>query len=201
MYRCRHRGQGCAQPARTNTGLARAAVLGMKLLRDDQDLQAAIRRTLAAGGRTEPGRARRRRRTGPAETLGALSDKRRKLLDLYYRDGISPELFSEEEARLCAAIEAARIEASNEQAQDRIQSELEARFDQVASLLQALDIETVWSAAEEQERRVLVEELVEAVGVYPDHLEVTVMGAPPLNVLYGEVGLKESGFVGVGGGT
>jgi hypothetical protein len=52
MYRCRHRGQGCVQPARTNTGLTRAAVLGMKLLRDDQDLQAAIRRNLAVGGRT-----------------------------------------------------------------------------------------------------------------------------------------------------
>jgi len=91
--------------------------------------------------------------------------------------------------------------ASNEQAQNRIQNELEARFDQVASLLQSLDIEAVWMAAQEQERRVLVEELVEAVGVFPDHLEVTVTGAPPLNVRYGEVGLKESGFVGVGGGT
>ena len=173
----------------------------MKLLRDDQDLQAAIRRNLAAGGRTEPARARRHRRTGPGETLGALSDKRRKLLELYYRDGISADLFTEEEARLCAAIEATRNEASNEQAQSRIQNELEARFDQVASLLQSLDIEAVWMAAEEQERRVLVEELVEAVGVFPDHLEVTVTGAPPLNVLYQEVGLKESGFVGVGGGT
>ena len=80
-------------------------------------------------------------------------------------------------------------------------NELEARFDQVAALLQELDIEAVWGAAEEQERRVLVEELVESVGVFPDHLEVTVTGAPPLNVLYQEVGLKQSGFVGVGGGT
>jgi len=108
---------------------------------------------------------------------------------------------ADSESRLCAAIEAARNEASNEQAQNSIQSELEARFDQVASLLQSLDIEAVWTAAEEQERRVLIEELVEAVGVFPDHLEVTVTGAPPLNLLYGEVGLKESGFVGVGGGT
>lgn len=36
-------------------------------------------------------------------------------------------------------------------------------------------------------------------GVFPDHLELTVTGAPPLNVLYGDVGLKKSGFVGVGG--
>jgi hypothetical protein len=37
-----HRGQGCAQPARTNTGLTRAAILGMKLLGGDQRLQEAI---------------------------------------------------------------------------------------------------------------------------------------------------------------
>ena len=49
--------------------------------------------------------------------------------------------------------------------------------------------------------RVLVEELVEWVTVYPDHLEVTVAGTPPLNVLYGEVGLKESENVRVGEGT
>ncbi len=173
----------------------------MKLLRDDQDLQAAIRRNLAAGGRSEPAGARRRRRTGPAEALGALSDKRRKLLERYYRDGISAELFTEAETRLCAAIEAARNEAIGGQAQVRIQNELEARFDQVASLLESLDIEAFWTAAEEHERRVLVEELAEVVGVFPDHLEVTVTGAPPLNLRYGEVGLKESGFVGVGGGV
>ena len=119
------------------------------------------------------------------ETLGALSDKRRKLLDLYYRDGISAELFSEEEARLCASIEAACNEASEEEAQNRIQNDLEVRFDQVAALLRDLEIEAVWSAAEEHERPVLVEELVEAVGVYPDHLEVTMSGAPALNGLYG----------------
>ena len=201
LYRCRHRGQGCAQPARTNTGLVLAAVLGLKLLGGDQRLQAAIRRHLAAGGRPEPGRARRRRRTGPAETLGTLSAQRRKLLDLYYQDGISAECFAEEEARLCAAIEAARNEASEEEAQGRRQGELEMRFEEVAAILRDLDVEAVWMAAEDQERRILIEELVEWVSVFPDHLEVTVSGAPPLHVLYSEVGLKESGFVRVGGGT
>ncbi len=43
------------------------------------------------------GTRRRRRRTGPAETLGTLSAQRRKLLDLYYQDGIRAELFAEEE--------------------------------------------------------------------------------------------------------
>jgi hypothetical protein len=37
--------------------------------------------------------------------------------------------------------------------------------------------------------------------VLPDHLEVTINGAPTLNVLYGEVGLKKSDFDRVGGGT
>jgi hypothetical protein len=39
------------------------------------------------------------------------------------------------------------------------------------------------------------------VTVLPDHLEVTVSGAPRLHVLYQEVGLKEPYFSGVGGGT
>ena len=37
------------------------------------------------------------------------------------------------------------------------------------------------------------------VSVFPEHLEVTVTGASPLNVLFTEVGRKESENVGVGG--
>jgi hypothetical protein len=49
------------------------------------------------------------------------------------------------------------------------------------------------------ERRVLVNELVDHVAVYPDHLEVAVHGVPKLNVLLAEVGLVEqSGFSRVG---
>ena len=46
LYRCHHRGQGCSQPRRTNNGLLRAAVLGLRLIGDDDQLQAAIRREL-----------------------------------------------------------------------------------------------------------------------------------------------------------
>ena len=46
LYRCHHRGQGCRQPRRTNIGLHRAAVLGLQLIGDDVELQAAIRREL-----------------------------------------------------------------------------------------------------------------------------------------------------------
>ena len=49
----------------------------------------------------------------------------------------------------------------------------------------------------------LVEELVERVAVFPDHLEVSIAGAPRLNVGLAEVGLggNQSQNVGVGGGT
>ena len=73
----------------------------------------------------------------------------------------------------------------------------------MAALLQDLDLDTAWDEATDPERRVLVEELVEKVAVFPDHLEVTIAGAPRLNVGLAEVGLggKQSENVGVGGGT
>jgi hypothetical protein len=71
----------------------------------------------------------------------------------------------------------------------------------VAEVLSSLDVGAVWSAAVEDERRVLVEEFLEWVTVFPDHLEVSVIGAPALNVRLCEVGLKESEIVGVGGPT
>jgi hypothetical protein len=48
----------------------------------------------------------------------------------------------------------------------------------------------------------MVEEWVDSVAMFPDHLEVTVSGAPRLNVLLGEVGLTGGGgsSVSVGGG-
>ena len=93
-YRCRHRGQGCAQPRRTNVGLLRAAALGLRLIGDDVELQAAIRRELErartpaakAGG----GNARRFRHV--AEDLVG---QRRKLLRLYYADKIGADLFAD----------------------------------------------------------------------------------------------------------
>ncbi len=62
---------------------------------------------------------------------------------------------------------------------------------------------------DEREKRLVVEELVEAIVFFPDHLEVKVSRAPRLNVLLGEVGLREDlpktkaetlSNVGVGGG-
>jgi hypothetical protein len=55
----------------------------------------------------------------------------------------------------------------------------------VRALLDGLAAElraAAWDEATDPERRVLVEELVEQVTVFPDHLEIKVAGAPRLNV-------------------
>jgi hypothetical protein len=131
--------------------------------------------------------------------LGTLSDERRKLLKLYYADGISMEGFKEEEQRLVDAIESARAQATEEQLEALAMNDLELRFEQVIDLLRELNIDAFWNAANDEERKILIQELIEWVKVFPDHLEVKVSGAPPLNVLLGEVGLKVPEIVGVGG--
>lgn len=63
-----------------------------------------------------------------------------------------------------------------------------------ATRTRAVDARTeeIWRCADDTEKRILVEELVEWVTIFPDHLEVTGAGAPALNVLYSEVGLMGS---------
>ena len=201
FYRCRHRGEGCRQPARTAKGLARAAVLGLRLVSTDGDLQEAIRRKLSGGSRETSARTSRRPQKAPADVMRDLSERRRKLLDLFYNGKISMDLFEEEEGRLTLSIEAARSQAAAESDEEAARSDLDEHFERVAAALRDLDVDQVWEAATDQERRVLIEELLEWVTVFPDHLEVTVVGTPPLAVSFGEVGLKESQNVGVGGGT
>lgn len=201
FYRCRSRGEGCKQPARTTVGLVRAAVLGLQIVGSDELLHEAIRRKLSGGSRETPGRASRRSRKAPTDTMKELTKRRDKLLGLYFRGNITDSYFKEEERDLTLAIEAARNQIAAESEEEVARTQLEEHFERVAAILRDLDIDQVWEAADDQERRVLVEELLEWVTVLPDHLEVTVVGAPPLAVSYGEVGLKESQIVGVGGGT
>ncbi|MGB6057196.1 MAG: recombinase family protein [Microthrixaceae bacterium] len=182
IYRCKHRGKGCDMPGRSAKGLHRAAVLGLDLLGQDHELQTAIRVELS-------------RHLEPAEpangrTVGALKAKRAKLLELYYDDKISPELFHEEERRLStqlAELETANTEHRRREAE---RSELGQRFEEVAEFLAAADIHAVWDEATERERKTLIEDLVDAVYVYPDHLRVVACGAPPLKVDLTEVGLR-----------
>jgi len=64
-----------------------------------------------------------------------------------------------------------------------------------------MDFAEVWEDASQEKRRVLVVEVIDAVTVFDDHLAVKVAGAPPLKVSFGEVGLKESESLCVGGPT
>jgi site-specific DNA recombinase len=201
MYRCAHRGTGCRQPRRSSKGLLRAALLGVRLVSSDESLQGAIRREIEGTRRSgrEPGRRGTQR---SAKALADLTERRRKLLELHYQDRISGEFFAEEEQRLTADLERVRIELDAGNQEEERQSELATRFEEVLTVLRDLDLDRVWEAATDQERRVLIEELVESVAIFPDHLEVQVHGAPRLNVLLSEVGLVDkSGFAGVGGGT
>jgi len=160
-------------------------------------LQEAVRRQLAGGRRPEPA-ARRGPRRNPAEGLAALSERRRKLLELYYREQISAEFFGEEEQRLQSQIEAVRSEATAERNAGAEADEVSVHFEAVATALRELDIDKIWQEASEVERRVLVDELVEEVAVFADHLEVKVAGAPRINVTLEEVGLRVSEIGGVG---
>lgn len=199
MYRCRHRGQGCAQPRRSNKGLLRAALLGIRLIADDEDLQAAIRNELARAGR--PKRSDGGRPAARDSDVHALLEQRRKLLRLHSDGNISAELFAEEEDRLTHQLAAVRADLEVDQRVEEQLDDVAQRFEQVAQVLKELDLDQLWEAATDQERRVLLEELLDGVTVHPDHLEVTVHGAPRLNVLLSEVGLGESQISGVGGGT
>jgi hypothetical protein len=78
---------------------------------------------------------------------------------------------------------------------------VELRFEQVAGIFKDLDIDHVWANAEDEERRVLVEEFVDSLWVFLFHMEDKVIGASPLKVHLGEVGLKVPEIVGLEGPT
>lgn len=208
VYRCRHRGQGCSMPRRAADALERAAVLGLRLIGQDESLRSAIREQLDVLRGPGAKRGNRQQSGYTFRAVERLEGKRRKLLDLYYSDAIDRERFAEEDHRLAIQIELATAE------QDRIAEE-EARidqaveqFEQVAEILASLDVEEMWQEATPTERRLLIEEMLEEVAIFGDHLEVVVAGAPRLNVSLEEVGLpapKSSTdlvqTVGVRGGT
>ena len=108
IYRCRHRGTGCTQSGRSANGLHRAAVLGMRVLADDVDLQSAIRHQLTAHQRADAPK-------GSSVTLviASLQKKERKLLDLYYADQIDSDTFSSEHRRLVTQIKTLQKEADD----------------------------------------------------------------------------------------
>ncbi|MGP0111174.1 MAG: hypothetical protein ACLPR9_20365 [Acidimicrobiales bacterium] len=99
------------------------------------------------------------------------------------------------------AIREAQREADDAQVEAARSDDVAQEFDAVARMLATLDVDKTWKVATEVERRLLIDEFIEEITVLPDYLDVKVHGAPSLHVLYQEVGLKESGFDRVGGGT
>ena len=101
------------------------------------------------------------------------------MLDLFSAGHVTEEGVAEEEERLGRSMRSASDTA----------------------VLGVMDVDALWRAATDTERRELVEELVQAVHVFPVHLEVEITGAPRLNVLLSEVGSRaELQTVGVGEG-
>jgi DNA invertase Pin-like site-specific DNA recombinase len=192
IYRCRHRGKGCRLPGRSAAGLHRAARLGIELLRNDDELIDAIRAHLignaerAGGATAEPSHA---------GALTNLRRKRDKLLELFLDDKITEDYFGEQERALSAKIKALETDQTETINTARKRNALVEAFERAAALLRdpAFDFDAIWDHANDKERRVLIEELIEAVTIHADRIEVTVTGAPPLLITPGEVGLQDPG--------
>lgn len=193
IYRCRHRGQGCRIPGRSAAGLHRAARLGIELLRTDDQLIDAIRFQLAGKAERAGGGAAEPTRSG---ALANLNRKRDKLLQLYLDDAITDtDYLAAQISQLSDKIKA--LEADHTEAVETAKNTnaLAQAFERAAALLRDpdFDFDTIWANANDQERRVLVEELIETVTIHEDRLEITVTGAPPFLVKLDEVGLRPSG--------
>lgn len=192
IYRCRHRGKGCNIPGRSAAGLHRAARLGIELVRTDDQLIEAIRahfETEAKG----PGED-----SAPPSRAGALATLRKKrdrLMALYLDEKITDDYFGEQERLLTAKIDAIEKDHAEVTAERENKSILADAFEQAAALIRSPEftLEAIWDEASQAERRVIVEELIEAVVIHADRLEVTVAGVPTLIVQPGEVGLRDPG--------
>ncbi len=187
IYRCKHRGKGCDVAGRSAKGLHRAAKLAMRVLAQDEELQDAIRQQLC--GRATEARTAQPSRSG---AVAKLRQKREKLLDLYYADKITATLFAEQETMLTRQIEAIEGQATAILKEVDQRSILADQFEQVATQLRSMDTDAIWNAANERERKLLVNEIIDAVIVHADRLQVAINGAPLLTIAFSEVGLRET---------
>ena len=125
-----------------------------------------LRRALEAADTSDIDQRRRKRK------LEELAERRRKLLELHYAGRVSAELFAEKESKITREIEALRQEQEQRIAEKGRLSEVAERFEEVARILREMDLDEIWREATDEERRVLVEELLDAVAIFPEHLEV-----------------------------
>ncbi|HEY5303024.1 MAG TPA: recombinase family protein [Acidimicrobiales bacterium] len=185
IYKCWHRGEGCKQSGRSAHGLHRAVVVGLRFLREDKGLQAAICEQLGA----------ERQDVGPKvpaiiATLTATRASEQKLFDLYVKNQVNADFFAEKQAVLRAQMATLESQLNDLERQESVVSEAISRFDRLAGLLNDLDIDAIWAEANNAERKILVQDLVDEVRIYPDRITVQVAGAPPIIVMPEEVGLR-----------
>ena len=192
IYRCRHRGQGCKVSGRSAAGLHRAARLGIGLLRTDPQLVNAIRAQFDNAAVSAGSVAAQPTRAG---ALAALRNKRDRLLALYLDEKITADYFAEQERQLTGKIDAHTRDHDEAIKALNHKTILGQAFERVAAIVQSpeFNLDDIWDNASDKERRVLVEELIEAVTIHADRLEVTVSGAPPLLIRLDEVGLRDPG--------
>ena len=185
-YRCRTRGKSCpGQSSRSAPGLVRAALLGLRELTHDTKLQEAIRAGFQTASVPDVGRS-----MAIQSSLSSLATKKRKLLDLYYADRIDGSTFSDEERRLSAQMTLLEAELVE---QDKLKAKVQAKeeaFDALVEQFSGIDFDQIWEEATPAERRILIEDFLENIYLYPDRLTVQVAGAPPITVTLHEVGLR-----------
>jgi hypothetical protein len=152
--------------------LHRAAVLGLRVLANDRDLQSAIRVQLSAHQRTK----------GPssASTTTALKAKERKLFDLHYQDKIDADSLAQEHQRVKTQMTTLENENTANEVDRRRIDEAADKFDRIGASLAEADFDRIWDEANPSERRILMEDLIDSVFIYPDQLTVQVAGAPPI---------------------
>jgi hypothetical protein len=186
--------QGCDQPQRSVNGIERAALLGLRLVGQDEALQEAIRDELrrATGGHPDrgPPGARIHRRPSQASPEAPRSPLLRS--DQF-------RLFAEQETEITAQIESLESSLREEQTRREERNAVAQAFEDVARHLTDLDIDEIWQEATDKEQWIIASDLLDEISIHPGHLEVKVAGAPKLNVTLSEVGLTGgSAFCGVG---
>ena len=185
IYVCRHRGQGCDIPGRSANGLHRAAVLGLRVLRDDPELQAAIWEKLNVERDEVKPRGHAILATISAARLGET-----KLFDLYVKGKVNEDFFAEHQSVLRSQITTQEAQLNELEQGEAIADAALSRFGKLGELLRDIDFLAFWTEATMPERKVLVHDLIDEVRIYPDAISVQVAGSPPILVMPEEVGLR-----------
>lgn len=91
----------------------------------------------------------------------ALENQQRKLLRLHYLDAISEDLYLEEQKRISDELARLQAEEPEEVAPDTTEQD----FELLVAAITAVDLDHAFDLATENERRILIDELIESVNI------------------------------------